>query len=108
MKLPADQCARCRSCSTRRCCCPKPSGSWVELLGPEHAAVKPLLAGSFARPSGVETADLVGTLPSFAPPRAETGWAAGAIVGPYRLIRELGRGRMSAVWLAAGADGPIK
>lgn len=36
------------------------------------------------------------------------GWQAGAIVGPYRLIREIGVGGMSSVWLAERSDGQLK
>jgi serine/threonine protein kinase/tetratricopeptide (TPR) repeat protein len=36
------------------------------------------------------------------------GFAPGAIVGPYRLLREVGAGGMSIVWLAERCDGQLK
>ena len=36
------------------------------------------------------------------------GWSDGALVGPYRLIREIGVGGMSSVWLAERNDGQLK
>jgi serine/threonine-protein kinase len=43
-----------------------------------------------------------------ADPKARHGWATGALVGPYRLIREIGVGGMACVWLAERSDGQLK
>jgi eukaryotic-like serine/threonine-protein kinase len=36
------------------------------------------------------------------------GLSTGALIGPYRLLREIGRGGMSTVWLAARSDGQMQ
>src|SRR5215471_12105726 len=82
--------------------------SWLSTLGGEYASVKPFLEELFAHPAAVSTAELIGTLPSFAPVSLEPEWTAGTSVGPYTLIREVGRGGMGAVWLAERTDGLVK
>jgi len=64
-----------------------------------------------ANAAGVETDAFLATLPRLtrvAERGPLTELAAGASIGPYRLISELGTGGMGAVWLAERADGSLK
>ena len=83
---------------------------WVDALGAEHDALKPALRSVLARGAGVETANWLATLPHEAAslPADESDLQPGALVGPYRLLRELGIGGMGTVWLAERADGTLK
>ena len=80
---------------------------WLEGLATEHSDLRDTLRDLLRADGGAETGDF---LPKLARPgeRAEAGVAAGDIVGPYRLIRELGSGGMASVWLAERADGSLR
>jgi serine/threonine-protein kinase len=84
---------------------------WLDALGAEHARLKDTLRDLLSAAAEAETADFLQTLPHLtAPPVGDvlTDVAAGASIGPYRLISELGAGGMGAVWLAERADGSLK
>jgi serine/threonine-protein kinase len=86
--------------------------SWVDGLPTEHADLKSELRVLLARAS-VETdgfmrkpVRLRGTASGVV---LETAIAqAGMVVGPFRLLREIGVGGMGAVWLAERADGMLR
>ena len=79
---------------------------WLAQLGPEHEALKPRLVQLLAAHSapclpldrGLPLSELLGT--GF----AHRGFSPAMVVGPYELVRQLGHGGMSEVWLAKRID----
>jgi serine/threonine protein kinase len=89
--------------------------AWLAGLSPIHGHLRQVLRGLLARHDAHGGDDSFNTLPKFQPLPAETPasglqpeFVSGEVIGPYRLIREIGRGGMSVVWLAMRTDEQLK
>jgi eukaryotic-like serine/threonine-protein kinase len=86
---------------------PADRAAWLATLPPEHADLRGPLAEMLSKRL-VETDEFLNRLPAFSAAPVALNLGPGSVVGPYRLLRELGQGGTSSVWLAELADGSIK
>ena len=82
--------------------------AWLASLAPEHADLRQALGELLAQRPAVETDDFLQRLPEFSAAPSALTLGPGSVIGPYRLLREIGTGGTSSVWLAERVDGSIQ
>jgi serine/threonine-protein kinase len=86
---------------------PEQVPAWLATLPPEQQHLAPTLGEMLREHRREGPGAFLATGPSL-PPDPEDTRQGGELIGAYRLIREIGRGGMSVVWLAERHDGALK
>jgi len=82
--------------------------AWLAALPAQDADLRAALEELLAGGRAIETGDFLERLPEFSAVPSALTLDAGSVVGPYRLLREIGCGGTSSVWLAERVDGSIQ